>query len=104
MDTLVTQEQVFVLRLDLTTEGVAHLPGPPPPGCQPGMTPYVYPDLIPLSPVWSSSWVPLREDPPCPPSTLLRIISGSSLSCSLHFDRPLLGLQVVPDIRPHLLP
>lgn len=43
----------------------------------------------------------LGKDPPCPPPTLLGIISGSLLLCSLHFDRPLSGLQVFPDIHAH---
>ena len=43
--------------------GLGPLPGPPLPGCQPRMTPYVHPDFIPLSPVWSSSWVPPQGRP-----------------------------------------
>ena len=101
---LETQEQVFVLCLDLTMEGLAHYLG------------LLYLDVNLGGPHMSILTLshspqsgpppgyPLREDPPCPPSTLLRIISVSSLSCRLHFSRPLLGLQVVPDIHPHLLP
>ena len=103
-DMLETQEQVFVLCLDLTMEGLAHYLG------------LLYLDVNLGGPHMSILTLshspqsgpppgyPLREDPPCPPSTLLRIISVSSLSCRLHFSRPLLGLQVVPDIHPHLLP